>query len=949
MALSIQNRQFFSEQHVSPNTFLLSNASKLITERFDIISNFDFTSSVNEQVMFNSENSLKLLNGGAWNTLLSGDTVELNGIAQNGQGVTLTFISESRTVSGVVGDTVTFTTNLYTSTSSSDDFAGVIMPIQGQSQALTIINTTRNSPETIDIFHNLVLNNSQHNDNSLIDGEVNRFRVSGVDTLALFDTEDFTQLGYKSGGRYAGTQTIERIDDSGSNKVFRVELQYLLPSYSDSDLDVPLWYDAQQCLRPSFKVLGYPELNNPNSEIVFVSSDLEANTGFFNESYNQGVNDFNIDSVTITDSTGSVITQIDPNQTCTIEAVISSSSDFNDFVEAIFEVVPPESDFKNNPLSNLNNSYTSYFSKDGLSAVNTQVYAKNSGEVTTSNQSITTATNEITVSFDINPNAEFANYINSLSESDRLYRISLAVESIGGTTNNNNSVTLVISEGELTAAPIPDSPFEGVRLSEFYNHAQDISSGFGESSYNGRTEDDFVYKAILDMPDNIAYEQLKIQVEVVRDLDGTSFDLYSTALGFSNVPIISGVQQFNESQQVNQQLDGAGRNVISLINTGGTGAGTYETELVVSLMANWRDWLSNNQAFVDFYDINLPKNGQSQEWVRYLELSGFSIRLRCRFIKSSIAYYFGGGILLDDYDQNFDGITTITYFDENNSQVSALINGQIMTVRADHVLSSGSWDALNTWGWMSQRGFESDPRKQISTVWDWTSQNAPLKPKTGETAATLEVVTTNNANDTARVECLVDLTGGASEENSIIARIQSPVSPDCVSPIDYLLDLALANSENETDIPILIDKYLENGIEPSNICCPDCEVTELPSGDQFLLYSFGTNALITSLLATLDGDTVCCIDEYGIQDNCEVGFDAIWDGFMLALTGNTLALTNSIPSQLNTYLGVDLQALSTKVQSVTTDGSIRYDIVFNILSRGIKVICDNGVKTISGI
>lgn len=952
MGLSIENRQFLSEQHVAANTFLLSNVSKLITETFEIHSNFDFTSSVNQQIMFNAPDSLKLLSGD-WGGLgfVVGDTVALTGVAQNASGTTLTFSGTTRVISNIIGDTMYFSVDLYTTTSATDDFAGVIMPIQGQSQSLQIVNNTRSTPETIEIYHNTVLNTSTHSDSSLIDGEVNRFRVDGVDGLSVSGSANFTQLGDKSGGRYVGTQTITRLADSGGNKVFEVQFQYFLPSYSDADLLEPTWYENAECLKPTFKVVGFPQLNNPNSEITVISGELEANTGFFNESYNQGVNDFTISSVTITDSSGTALTELDPNQTCTVEAVITGSADFNDFIECMFEVIPPTDDYKNNALSNLNNSFVSYFSKDGASAASTHVYAKNSAQVTTSNHSITTATNQITVSFDVEPNTEFADYINALPQSERLYRLSLAVESTAGTTNNNNSVTLILNEGELTAAPIPDAPFDGVRSSEFLNHAQSIATGLGEVDYNGRTEDDFIYKALLNMPENEVYEQMTIQVEVVRDSDGTSFDLYSNTLGFDNVPVISGVQQFNQTLSVNQLLDGTGRNVISFINTGVTGTGTYEAELIVSLMANWRDWISNNQAFVDFYNASLPQNGQSQEWVRYTELAGFSIRLRCRLIKSGVAYYFGGGINLDDYDNNFNGTTTITYFDENNTQVTALIAGQVMTIRADHVLNVGSWDALDTWGWIAQRGFETDPRKQISTAWDWTSQNAPLKPKTGETRATLDIVTTNTADDTARVECLLDLTNGAIEENSIVARIESPSAPDCVSPIDYIIDMAAANADTETDIPSIISNYLTNGLKANNICCPDCTVRLISTGEDVELYAFGTKTDIDALIADIDGDVnpICCQDEYGALAGCEVAFDTEWDNLMLEVTGNTAALTALTPAQINTYTDTDLAALSSKIQAITTDEVIRYDIINTILTNGLKVICNGGVKTISAI
>ena len=940
-------------QNSSSNDFDLANCYKLLTQTIRLAFDFDFTSSQNQLVQWNDNASVQLLSGD-WGDLgfVDGDVVEISFEAEI-DGTQWTVTNQSQTIDSIQGDTMYFTSNALP---LSAQLGGVLMPQQNVSTVLTINNTSRTNPQEIEFFHNLILNDASHSNGSLLDGEVNRFVVEDTDSMAVNDIKPLDQKGNKSGGRYILNEC--ELSYSGivsGEAVYYITLRLFLLPYEFADFQRPTWFVGNQCLKSTIEVFGAPEVNNPNSQLTGISFNLQANTGWLNENYNQGDNFFNVDSLSITDGSGDALSEVDHNQLNKISAVITGLNDFDDTIEVSFEVIPPEVDFKNNEFSNLENSYTSYFNLNspfpGAPNPEKFVFAKNGGQVDNLNQTVDVATaNTIKIDFDLDPNGDFANYINGLNEQERRYRIVAVVQSVGGTKNDNDSVALTLKEGILTEAPIPDQPFDGVKEQGFLNHVQDIATGTPSVNYEGRTEDDMVFKAVFDLEDNDPWERINLSVEVVKTLDGTSFDLFNRTFnidGNPNAPMVNGVIQLDFEEQLNQFLDGDGRNVISIKNTGNTGSGTYEVELIWSMMANWRYWIANNSAFQEFFDNTRPNNGKTQEWVRYLELSGYTLRARVRLIKDNVAYYFGGNINIKDYD-DWDGNTIHSFFDSSGNPVTALFSGQEILFRADHILNTGSWDINDMWGYLAFRGKEKDPRKQISTFWDWAGQNLPLKPKTGQTKATLEIVTTNTTDDTARVECLIDGSLAAEIENTPVSRIQSPAEPSCQHPIDYVFDYIEANIVNDSEIITVYNQCLNQvNVSDKNICCPTCDNLYKSIFGDTTVYAIGSRADINAIVSTAldpDASAVCCYDSYKVESfypSCDAEFNANIVAINSIITGDTSYIDNTlIPTQMNSYTGaVELQKLKNRLEALTTDQNIRYDLYREIIELGLQMIC----------
>ncbi len=595
MSVTVVDTQYSTRNHPTGNNFPLWNTDQIVTDVVDVTCNFNFESTVNEQVLIIANNQIRIL-GSTWSQkgYVIGDTVLIYGTINNG-GATVTFGGLSRTIIGLSGDTMVLNSTL--DVGSTGVLVGQSMPLQAASNsntAMGIFNNSRSAPETMELFHNLIPNTSTSGTGSLFDGEVNKFNFEGVSALIVGGTSTGVQQGDKSGGSYISYELERLADVSNPNWSFgsinavsyRITLNYANAlKFEDSDFDKPSWFENNNSLKPFYRFNARSEQNNPNAVLKGDYAGQLGNIGWRDESYNQGVNEFTIESVTITDTSFNALSEVDFAQNNIVTARITHPSlDFLETAEFEFYLIPDVENIKNKPDRNCDLIQLSNFFIDSTPTITTNIFGTGGAEMATTTQSLDVSTpNQIIVQFNLEPNAAFTSLIDSFNELSRRYVLAVTVESTGGTENNNNAVALTLKQGILERAPVVGAPYP-VREQSFFNHANAIA-GVGEPKYRGCTEDDFVYKALFNLTEGDVWTGIDLNIQVVRDSDGAAFNLASKFVNLTNYVVFNDKIQINYLETITQYLEATDRNKLEISLTGNDSGGEYEVQILWSLMA----------------------------------------------------------------------------------------------------------------------------------------------------------------------------------------------------------------------------------------------------------------------------------------------------------------------------------------------------------------------------
>lgn len=760
MALTILSKKYTTRNQPTGNSFLLANSGQLVQEQIVFTVDFTFLSTTQNSVTFPSNYEIQLL-GGIWSEygFNVGDAIQLNGVVQQGSS-TITFSSFAATITDINGDTLTLDTNL--DPAGSGILIGAIMPTSTVGTTpLTIVNTTASTPQALEIFHNIVENSASGSVNSLIDGEVNRFRTDVLAGLSVGGTTTMEQLGNKSGGSYVFNR-LTRLSDSSGKKRYQIDLFYYFPyMFEDGSFDEPSFFEASQSLKPYFELYVIPQVNNPNAQLKLANGSLLGNVGWLNESYNQGINDFTFE-LTIEDASGNNLDEVDFSQENNVTVKVYNAAAISNLIEAQFYMVPQPDTYKNKPQSNAELIRLSGIYFNGATPIYSG-YGVGTERMVSSDFTFAQLSGYAQITFKLTPNAAFNTYADALSTQDLQYRLTLTVQNTGGTANNNNGVTLSLKEGVLTKNPVQGGVYSGVLTQLFTDHA-----GVNVKDNRFTTEDDFIYKSTFNLDKNQALNSLTAEVVIERDSDGSQFALVSKLIPFANyVTTPNGVIQIAFNEPIQQFLDNPQANKLTLELTGTETLTTYEAKLTWSLMANWRYWIAQNNAFLDFFNGSLPENGLNAEWMRYLRTSGYTIKVKCSLLTAdNVEYYWENPFSLIDYDTAEDQACDIKLYDATGTEQTAIIANQIMTVKAIFTTAVGQWVGPSIWGWLSIRPKEADPNKRLSTVWDWSSQDKPLQPQAGLTKVDIEQISTTEVH----LVCEID-TSGIDTASTIIATI----------------------------------------------------------------------------------------------------------------------------------------------------------------------------------
>jgi len=562
---------------------------------------------------------------------------------------------------------------------------GTLAPSQSFGTLDWLKLTATNNHDSLDLLVNFIANGSGLNTSSLIDGENTILRFNGLDALSVAGSVSSIQVGHKSG----------QFDISGEiifNSVASHVRNYTLTfnsfqggAYLDSS------FIGSECLKlvaqMQFKVVEGEPSGNP-----IVTYNESADTGYLNQAFNTG-----IVNATIVDG----INTIDYRNPTTAEFTIDSSA-ANRHLGALYipldGVYYKNNDFSQSIHSMQLNAHLPYVDDTYSSALN-NVGAGYDIEIIELGTIGTETTYEITFT----PNSDFTAFMDGREDGDRRLVIYF----------NCGTVNLIVFDGQLTKEPLVAGVLPNVTSHDiiFHNNNTQDTTGLVLTPISTYTEDDLGCIIKFRPEKEAVYTRLVCRVEIHSLVNGDKFTLEQAIFDFNNVQVSTdGIYLLNESIGVTNNLpSSSAKKVATLVRYPSIDVGTtYGVKLYYPFINRWEYWLQQANADVAFYP------NQNKDWFHYANDADWNIRIVTSLENDEQAFIFNKGFSITDYDSG-NLTTTIEYFRENGDPCSAIVDGEIMTIKATHT-GTTPLNIDNCWGWIKVEPFESQPYWVNSSV-----------------------------------------------------------------------------------------------------------------------------------------------------------------------------------------------------------------------------------------
>lgn len=740
MNILIQNRTF--ENTLSENTlsFLETNSHIFVKEKFEIHFDFSLSSSNSDMWTALAANKLQAYGGTDFATewYAAGQTVlvEFFDISSG------TTFSQTATISAVNGDTITFTTNVFSS------HVGKIFPMIGVASVMTISLTSSPAVPQLDVYHNLIENNATFSRWSLIDGEQNLFRwFGGVSN----------QLGYMSGGGYASHNIVWDTDH------FDVMFEYIITDI-ENQFDVPTWLAGSNTLKSVLEIVAYRLAGNLNAAKTLQDAAMLGNVGYIDEIYNGNPKYWTIIANDATDGNGNAVGLPIYNDTTHYKLTIDN--EFTNYLVSA-HIIPVEGTLKNKQTSFLDNiAFAQYESIGGTyTSYSTENRVITLSNVTLSGQDI---------EFDIDFSPEIIDYFNEIDEAERLVRITVSFykRTILIPSTGNFTETCLVFGGSPGKIEMPPD----LLGFNFYDLTNKQRAKFC-------TEDLVLVKINKHLTD--AYDTISAKI-LIRGAQG-DFTAIERTINLSQFPVNNGdyvIQHFEDYhnfQEEDQNLSAFEDQIFK----GGLIISANDA-ISFPFTLDWRYWLAQLNATPEFIDFNLPHNGRNREIERYIR-AGADVYVAVALKKQGQVVEYGEQQLtIQDYEFNLiapEITTIIEIFDSNGVLVPHFTQGDgTYIIRATHTFNTSI--SGGTWGYIAIRNFETDPRNQINSEHYWSSINAPLMPDPPALMMSTQAILPN----VVRTWCAINTAGITGSKVTVVARIGETVTspyPMNVQTRDY--------------------------------------------------------------------------------------------------------------------------------------------------------------------
>lgn len=584
------------------------------------------------------------------------------------------------------------------------------------------------------INHSIGGQNQIGSPSSLIDGENSRCIFYGLNTLNIGDSVQGQFVGNQSGQFFKSCKVTRKPDLPSRFNNYSIEITFVNSGVYNEE-----WFETIKNLKFFTQLLwsSIPNDPYPRSNTTY---DEESNTGWFNQA-----NEFSIANSTLIQG----VQEIDYCQPSTHDVVVDGELT-NIGIGACY--ISTNDQYYRNRIENQYSPTMIIPTNDvsGLPLLDSPLNEFNAGYSIKIN-SLNTSGTQTTINFSFIPNAEFNTFMSDVDDGDRLFYVWI----------KNGNINHLVFQGQLTCQPPTGGVLNMVNDYGFLDHSQNINYiDESKTGFQANTEDNIAYFGRFLLEKNEIIDGVNVRIEAFNNVTNDDFTLMQSNFNFGGVQVSNdGRYLLDETQNVVTTLpsNSMKRDAELKLDPTLDSGDDYGVSIYYPFLLNWKYWLSQPNANVDFYP------NQDKNWDQYDDLNDWELRIVVSVIKNGLSFEHSNVFVDNKYDNDANVKQNIELIiDDTNQTVGIVTIGQLMRVETTHEILNGVWDQTKViWGEITVEPYESERRYICSTVLSNTNDpNNPLTPLDG-----VQMNVTFLSPSIAKMECffdpdVIDLTNG---------------------------------------------------------------------------------------------------------------------------------------------------------------------------------------------
>ena len=607
--------------------------------------------------------------------------------------------------------------------------------------------------EQFDMIFNLAPNSSGGNPNSLIDGEEVRFSCVLNNALTVTGTDDFIQLGNKSGGSKFPVKTIELISDTAGVKRYEIILEFKYWVFLDL---TP--FQGSAAVGVFTSVTGFMVAGDPSITVNHTTFQ-QGGTGGENENFNGQPSNYTLDFINWTDDSANPMDACDHTQNSNFELeILGNFSAFADFNIKMFTIPDDPAEYSNlpNPVDNnvmlgindtlipqglpvlitgnLNDAGAGYNIEDLTFIITTSVKVKVTGKVV--------------------PNAAFTSLFESRDINDRKYKVLVQCENDSLSKKLADTVNVLCDFQDMKENFIPLGKWSDMAALEMFDHNDDKYL----TTPDAHLEDDVLTEALFTLPKdtvNQPWTGISLRVVAQKVSTGERFTLeeffYDTSLIPTNT--VTGIVPLSYSQNRGLKFPATSdkNDVIIELYPALDDPTNFGVRAAYPFIMKYQDWEDLPQAHNDFF------GNKNNDWYNYSSNPNWQLQMEIGLQLSSGEYVNDYKFTIRTYNDwaevagssfsftQADGVTPIT------KPYADLVSKVVGT----HEIDTEDWTG-NEWALIHVRPEFGAPQWLIGSVLVHSDSANPLFPLAGETEGKLtvgtKIVTVEALFDPAKID-----------------------------------------------------------------------------------------------------------------------------------------------------------------------------------------------------